>query len=72
MYKKNNMETVFQIRIHWVLIRIQIQHFRLNTDPDPIRMQGFYDQNWKKKEQLKMKIDIFLIKNCNLLIPRPP
>ncbi len=31
--------TVFRIRIH--LIRIRIQHFRLNTDPDPIRIQGF-------------------------------
>jgi hypothetical protein len=28
-----------RIRIH--LIRIRIQHFRLNTDPDPIRIQGF-------------------------------
>jgi hypothetical protein len=22
--------------------------FRLNTDPDPTRIQGFDDQNWKK------------------------
>ncbi len=28
-----------RIRIH--LIRIRIQYFRLNTDPDPIRIQGF-------------------------------
>jgi hypothetical protein len=33
----------FRIRIH--LIRIRIQHLRLNIDPDPIRIQGFYDQN---------------------------
>jgi hypothetical protein len=26
------------------LIRIRIQHFRLNTDPDPIRIQVFDDQ----------------------------
>jgi len=32
-----------RIRIHF--FRIRIQHFRLNTDPDPdpIRIQGFYD-----------------------------
>jgi hypothetical protein len=42
-----------RIRIH--LIRIRIQHFRLNTDPDRIqcrsgsnRIQGFNDQNLKK------------------------
>jgi hypothetical protein len=35
---------VLRILIH--LIRIRIQHFRLNTDPepDPIRIQGFDDQ----------------------------
>ena len=36
----------FRIPIH--LIRIQIQRFRLNTDPDPIRIQGFDDQKLKK------------------------
>jgi hypothetical protein len=32
------------------LIRIRIQHFRLNTDPDPdpLRIQGFDDQKLKK------------------------
>jgi hypothetical protein len=35
-----------RIRIH--LIRIHIQHFRLNTDPDPIRIQGFNDQKLNK------------------------
>ncbi len=39
---------VFLFRIH--LIRIRIQHFRLNTDPDPdpIRIQGSDNQNLKK------------------------
>jgi hypothetical protein len=29
-------------------IRIRIQHCRMNTDPDPIQIQGFYDQKLKK------------------------
>jgi hypothetical protein len=39
---------VIRIRIH--LIRIRIQHFRLNTDPDPdlIRIQGFDAQKLEK------------------------
>ncbi len=39
---------VFRIRIHWV--RIRIQHFRLNTDPnqDAIPIQGFVDYKMKK------------------------
>ncbi len=36
----------FRVCIH--LIRIRIQHFRLNTDPDPIRIQVFFDQKLKK------------------------
>jgi hypothetical protein len=37
-----------RIRIHFIRIRILIQHFRLNTDPDPkpIRIQGFNDQKF--------------------------
>jgi hypothetical protein len=38
--------SVFRIRFHWIQIRIQ--PFRLNTDPDPIGIQGlesFDDQN---------------------------
>jgi hypothetical protein len=58
-----------RIRIHF--IRIRIQHFRLNTDPDPIRIQGFYDQKWEKNTAEK-KIKFFWIKNYNLPIPRPP
>ncbi len=37
---------MFRIRIH--LMRIRIHHFRLNTDPDPIRIKGFDDQKVKK------------------------
>ncbi len=39
-----NLKAGLRIRIHF--IRIRIQHFRLNTDPDRIRIriQGFNDQ----------------------------
>jgi hypothetical protein len=39
-----NLKAGLRIRIHF--IRIRIQHFRLNTDPDPIRIRikGFNDQ----------------------------
>ncbi len=39
------------LRIRINFIRIRIQHFRPNTnpDPDPIRIQGFNDQKLKKK-----------------------
>jgi hypothetical protein len=43
-----------------------------DTDPDPIRIQGFNDQKLKEKKQLKKNKKNFLIKNCNLPIPRPP
>jgi hypothetical protein len=59
-----------RFRIHF--IRIRIQHFRLNTDPDPIRIQGFNVQKLKKKFQLKKKLSFFWIKNYNLPIPSPP
>ncbi len=49
---------VFPIRIH--LIRIRIQHFRLNTVP--IRIQGFDDQNIKKNYNWKFFL-YFLDKN---------
>jgi hypothetical protein len=68
-------QPVLRIRIHF--IRIRIQQFRLNNnpDPDPIRIQGFNDQKIGKKFQLKKKILLFFffIKNYNLPIPsRPP
>ncbi len=49
------------------MIRIRIQYFRLNTDPDP----GFW---WPKFEKFAAgkKIKYFLIKNSNLPTPRPP
>jgi hypothetical protein len=42
---------VFRIRIHFLRIQIRIQWIRMeaNTDPDPIRIQGFNDQKLKKK-----------------------
>jgi hypothetical protein len=50
---------VFRIRIH--LMRIRIQHFRLNTDPDsdPSRNQGFDDP---KIEKIDPKIEKFTVK----------
>ncbi len=52
-------EAVFRIRIH--LIWIRIQHFRLNTDPDP----GFWWPKIEKNLQLKFffwsKTTIYLI-----------
>jgi hypothetical protein len=61
-----------RIRIH--LIRIRIQHFRLNTNPDqdPIRIQGFDDQKLEKIAAGLKIILLFLVKNYYLPIPRPP
>ncbi len=49
------IRTVFRIRIH--LIRIRIDHFGLNSDPDP----SYW---WQKIGKY--------LQNCNLLIPRSP
>ncbi len=47
------------------LIKIRIQHFRVNTDPDPIRIQGF---NGKKLKKICCwNTTFFWIKNYNLL-----
>ncbi len=70
----------FRIRIHFLRIRIRIQRIRMeaNTDldtdpdPDPIRIQGFNDQKLEKNNSWKKNYIFFLIKNCNLPIPRPP
>ncbi len=60
-----NLNAVFRIRI--LLIRIRIQHFRLTTDQDP----GFWWAKIGKNLQQKKKF-LFLLKNYNLSIPRPP
>jgi hypothetical protein len=60
--KKNSYEffpkLIAGLRIRTHLIRIRIQHFRLNTDPDsdPLRIQSFNDQ---KNLQLKKTKKIF-------------
>ena len=65
--------TAFPIRIYWLQIRIH--HFRLNTDPDPIRIrsnpigiEGFYDQELTKKTQLK-KLKLFLDQKLQFSYP---
>jgi hypothetical protein len=40
---------ISRLRICIHFIRIRIKHFRLNTHPDPIWIQGFNDQKLKKK-----------------------
>jgi hypothetical protein len=50
---------VFRIRINLIRIQIRIQHFRLNTDPDPIRIQGFTDQKLKKINSKKIFLFFF-------------
>ncbi len=45
--------TVFRIRIHFLRIRIQRLRLETNTDPDPIRIQGFNDQKLKKNNSWK-------------------
>jgi hypothetical protein len=63
-------QSVFRIRIH--LIRIRIPHFRRNTNPDLQSGSRFMvTNNFEKNLQLEQK-NIFVIKNCNLPIPRPP
>jgi hypothetical protein len=43
-----------------------------NTNPDPIRIQGFNDQKLKKKITAEKNLNFFGIKTYNLPIPRPP
>ncbi len=47
---------VFRIRIHWVRIRVSIQHFRLNNYPDP----GFWYQKLDKNLIFWSKIAVYL------------
>jgi hypothetical protein len=43
--------------------------FQVNPDPDPIRIQGFDDQKLKEKNTADF-FDLFLIKNCILLMSK--
>jgi hypothetical protein len=48
-YNNSAVNTVvFRIRIHLIRSQIRIQHFWLNTDPDPIWIQSFDDQKLTK------------------------
>jgi hypothetical protein len=40
----------------------------MQPDPDPTQIQDFDNKKMKKK----IFFNLFFIKNCNLLIPRPP
>jgi hypothetical protein len=40
-----------------------------NTDPDPIRIQGFDDQKLKKKNTAEIFLYLFY-QNCNLLMSK--
>ncbi len=47
--------------------------YQMNPDPpDAIRIQGFDDQKQEKKNTAKIFLNLFSIKRCDLLIPRPP
>ncbi len=53
---------MFRIRIHF--FRIRIQRLRLETDPDPIRIQGFNDQKLKKNYSWKKNLLFFWSKTA--------
>ncbi len=57
-----------RIRIHFIRVRIRIQHFRLNTDPDTGVLMT---KIWKKITAQK-EIKFLRIKNYNLPILGPP
>ncbi len=63
--------SVFRIRIHFLWIRIRIQWIRMeaNTDPDPIRIQGFNDQKFKKISAEKKKTAIYLSLGLHKVCP---
>jgi hypothetical protein len=48
---KNSVSDPYRIHLIW----IRIHHFRLNTDPDPIRIQGSDDQKLEKFTTKKIK-----------------
>ncbi len=64
MSKKRNYWLLPGLRIRINFIRIRIQHFRLNTDPDPIRIQGLNDQKLKKTNTAEKKFLFFLSKTA--------
>ncbi len=43
-----------------------------DSDLDPIRIQGFDEQKLKKKNTGESFFNFIFIKNCYLLIPKPP
>jgi hypothetical protein len=55
-----DLQAGLRIRIHFIRIRVRIQHFSLNADPGPIRIQGFNDQKLKKKITAEKKFTFFL------------
>ncbi len=66
-----SLKSGLRIRIHFIRIRNQFQHFRLNTDPDPdpirIRIQSgsraLMTKDWKKiqlKKKFGSKTTIYL------------
>ncbi len=60
-------------RFKWCVVYVSVSEpdsLSPDLDPDPIQIQGFYDQ--KLKKQLGKNWIFFFIKNCYLLISRPP
>ncbi len=60
---------MFQIHTGVHLTRFRIQHFRLNTDLDPIRIQGIDDQKLEKKITDDKKIKYFFDQNLQFTYP---
>jgi hypothetical protein len=51
--------TIFCILLFTLTVYPNFKAFQVNTDPDPIRIQGFDDQKLKKKIQLKIFLLLF-------------
>ncbi len=47
-----------QFRMHLIWIRIRIQHFKLNSDPDP----GVFDDKNREKKKIQLQKTFFLSK----------
>ncbi len=63
--RKSTLGSGFRIRIHFLRIRIRME---ANTDPDPIRIQGFMTKNWKKITAEK-KITFFFDQKLQFTYP---